>query len=232
MLASVHGFLGHLHSRDNARISSAAADVTFECTANFRFTRVRSLLQESNAGEDHSGSAITALHGVGLDEGFLQRMEAAVLRQPFDGGDFFARDLGHLRDAGAHRRAIDEHGAGSAVAFATAIFAAGEFQLVAEDPEQEAVGVQLEPVMRLIDDKFHALILRPAEIPARRRHNNAYELVLYALTELGRMALYALAMGFIGMVLAYVESVLKRITTDESILLLISYFVSGGYLML
>src|SRR3979411_1142998 len=145
MLASVHGFLGHLHSRDNARISSAAADVTFECTANFGLARVRSLLQESNAGEDHSGSAIAALHGVGLDERFLQRMEAAVLCQSLDGGDIFSCNLGDGRDAGAHRRAVDEHGAGSAMAFATAILAAGEFQLVAEDPEQEAVGVELEP---------------------------------------------------------------------------------------
>jgi hypothetical protein len=48
------------------------------------------------------------------------------------------------------------------MAFATAVFAAGEFQSVAEDPEQETVGVELEPVMRLIDDEFHVLILRPA----------------------------------------------------------------------
>jgi len=53
------------------------------------------------------------------------------------------------------------------MAFATAVFAAGEFQFVAEDPEQQAVGVELESVMRLIDDEFHVLILRPAQIPAR-----------------------------------------------------------------
>ena len=89
-------------------------------------------------------------------------MEAAVLRQTFDGGDLLSFDLGDGRDAGAHGRAIDEYGACAAMAFATAVLAAGEFQFVAEDPEQEAVGVQLEPVMHLIDDEFHVLILRPA----------------------------------------------------------------------
>jgi hypothetical protein len=168
MLASVHGFLGHLHSRDNARVSSAAADVAFEGTPDFRLAGVWSLFQETHAGEDHAGSAIAALHGVGLDESFLQRMEAAVLRDSFDGGDLFSGDLEDWRDAGAHGRAIDEHGAGSAMAFATAVFAASEFEFIAEDPEQEAVGVELEPVMRLIDDEFHALILRPAM--GRRSH--------------------------------------------------------------
>src|SRR5580693_3274811 len=87
-------------------------------------------------------------------------MEAAILRQTFDGGDRSSFDLGDGCDAGTHGRAIDEHGAGAAMAFSTAILAAGEFEFVAEDPDQEAVGVELEPVMRLIYDEFHALILR------------------------------------------------------------------------
>jgi len=88
-------------------------------------------------------------------------MEAVVLRQTFDGGDFFSFDLGDGRYAGADGRAIDKHGTGAAMAFATAVFAAGELEFIAEDPKQEAVGVELEPVMLLIDHEFHALILRP-----------------------------------------------------------------------
>jgi hypothetical protein len=180
MLASVHGFLGYLHSRDNARVCTASADIALQGAPDFRFAGVRSLFQKAHTGEDHSGSAIAALHSVGLDEGFLQRMEAAVFRQSLDGGDVFTRNLGDGRDAGAHGRAIDEHGAGSAMAFATAIFAAGKFQFVAEDPEQEAVGVELEPVMRLIDDEFHVLILRP-----KRSHEcerGTQECVRYTIT--------------------------------------------------
>ena len=183
MLASGDSFLSHLHGRDNSWIGPAAANVALQGASDLGFAWVRSLLQQAYAGQDHSGRAVAALHGVGLDEGLLQRMEAAVLRQTFDGGDLFSFDFRDGCNAGAHGRAIDEHGAGSAMAFATAILAAGEFQLVAEDPEQEAVGVQLEPVMRLIDDEFHALILRPAM--ARRSHEcerGTQECVRHAIT--------------------------------------------------
>ena len=145
-----------MHGRYDARISSAAAEIALERAPDIGFTGVRSLLQQAYAGEDHAGRAVAALHGVGLDEGLLQGMEAAVLRQTFDGGYLFSFDLGDARYAGAHGRAIDEDGASAAMAFATAVFGAGEPEFVAEDPEQEAVRVELDPVMLLIDDEFHA----------------------------------------------------------------------------
>src|ERR1700693_5293998 len=119
MLASAHCFLSHLHGRDDAGISSTSADIALQRAPDVGFTGMRGLLQQTYAGQDHSRCAVAALHGVGMDEGLLQG------------------------------RAIDEHGACSAMAFSTAVLAAGEFEFVAEDPEQEAVGVDLEPVMRL-----------------------------------------------------------------------------------
>src|ERR1700686_4881924 len=133
MLASADGLFGNLHGRDDARVSPAAANIALQRAPDVGFTGMRSLLQQAHARHDHSGRAVAALHGVSLDEGLLQGMKAAVLRQPFDGGDLFSFDLGDGRDAGAHGRAIDEYGACAAMAFATAVLAAGEIELVAED---------------------------------------------------------------------------------------------------
>jgi hypothetical protein len=41
------------------------------------------------------------------------------------------------------------------VASAAAVFAAGEIELIAQDPKQQAVGIHLEPEMLLIDHEFH-----------------------------------------------------------------------------
>ena len=64
------------------------------------------------------------------------------------------------RHARAHRRAVDQNRARAALAFAAAIFRAGEFQFVAQHPEQHARRVHHQPVVRLVDDEFHAPILR------------------------------------------------------------------------
>ncbi len=54
-----------------------------------------------------------------LYPGSLHTMHNAVLGQPFDGGDFLADGVAQLHAAGAHRRAVDLHGAGAALRDAT-----------------------------------------------------------------------------------------------------------------
>src|ERR1039458_3531176 len=89
-------------------------------------------------------------------------MQMAILRQTFDGGDRFACHAGCEGDAGTRGRSIDEDGAGAALALATAVFAARQSEVVAEHPEEHAVGMNFQAVVFLVNDEFHDLILPPA----------------------------------------------------------------------
>ena len=62
-----------------------------------------------------------------------------------------------------------------------------------------------------------------------RRHNNAYELVLYALTQIGQMAVMALVLGFLGMFLALRPSL--GLTSDQRALVIILYFAPGPFMI-
>ena len=67
-----------------------------------------------------------------FDHGLLHRMQRALVCQPFDRADGLAVDLRHKQDTGVQRAgaggAILGHddGAGTAVAFVTALFGAGQ----------------------------------------------------------------------------------------------------------
>src|SRR5260370_10416438 len=165
MLASAHEPLGKLHGGHDARVGPGGADVALHGAPDLGLGGVRSLFQQAHGGDDHAGRAIAALHGVGLDEGFLQRMQAAVLFQAFYSGDLFSGHRDSARNARPHGRSIDEDRARSALALAAAILAAGEFQFVAQDPEEHTVRVDFEAVPLLIYDEFHASILRLLHLP-------------------------------------------------------------------
>ncbi len=74
-----------------------------------------------------------------LYPGSLHTMHNAVLGQPFDGGDFLADGVAQLHAAGAHRRAVDLHGAGAALRDATAVFRASEAKVFARNPKQRGI---------------------------------------------------------------------------------------------
>jgi len=90
----------------------------------------------------------------------LQRMQAAILRQTFDRGDGLSRYGCDASDTRSHRCAIDQHRTRATLAFAAAILASGEFEIVAQHPKEHTVGIEFDPIVLLIDDQFHALILR------------------------------------------------------------------------
>ena len=99
-------------------------------------------------GEDHRRRAIAALHAVGLAERVLQRRQLArPRRQALDGGDGVAVGLHREHQAGAHRRAVDQHRAGAADAVLAAGMRAGEQELVAQAVEQARARLDLDRVL-------------------------------------------------------------------------------------
>ena len=63
----------------------------------------------------------------------------AIFFEAFDGGDRSSCDGADGDLAGTARRAGDEHGASAALAFAAAVFCAGEAEVVAENVQQRRV---------------------------------------------------------------------------------------------
>src|SRR3989475_2910403 len=140
----------HVHRRPDALIGSAAADVRHR-VVDVRVGRFRVSLQPGRRGHDLPGLAVTALRHVDRRPGLLHGMRAGG-RQPFDGDDL----IGGLHapdrhSAGAHQRAVDVHGTGSALRDATTILGARQAHLLADGPQQRRVGLHLHLTDPAID---------------------------------------------------------------------------------
>src|SRR5712675_778188 len=94
------------------------------------------LVKQVMRGEDHAGGADAALGSALFEEALLDGMEFFVDDEAFDGGDFGAFDLQDGDEAGVDQVAVDQDGAGSALAFAAALFGSGKVQVFAEDVEE------------------------------------------------------------------------------------------------
>src|ERR1043166_5789705 len=94
------------------------------------------------ASHDHPRRADPALGADLLHEGVLQRVAVA---EPFHGFYSSLFDPTERDDAGADRRAVDQHRARAALAFAAAFLRAGEAALLAQYVEEPAhwIGVDL-----------------------------------------------------------------------------------------
>src|SRR6266852_4085095 len=121
-------------------MGSTAADISLQGLYDFRLTGIGIFLQERDAADNHSGSAIGALECALIEKGLLHRMELAVLLESFNGGDGFSGGVADRELAGAARRAIEQNSAGAALAFAATVFCSGEAKLFAQSKEQSCVG--------------------------------------------------------------------------------------------
>ena len=88
------------------------------------------------AGEDHAWSADAALGPALCEETLLDGMEFPVDAEALDSSDLGSFSLQNGDEAGVDQIAVDQDGAGSALAFAAALFGSGEVQVFAEDVEQ------------------------------------------------------------------------------------------------
>ena len=104
------------------------------------------LFEESDGGADLAGGAVAALEAVVFEEGGLDGVEGVALGEAFDGGDLGAVGGDGEGEAGVDAAAVEEDGAGSALAVVAALFAAGEFEVFAQGVEERGAGVEGEGV--------------------------------------------------------------------------------------
>src|SRR5258707_375329 len=88
-------------------------------------------------GEDHAGRAEAALQGVVIPESLLERIELAVLSQPFDGEDLAPFRLDGEHGTTFHSHTVEHDGAGSTDGGLAADVGAGKSGDLAEEVDQQ-----------------------------------------------------------------------------------------------
>jgi len=119
-------------------IAGAPAQVAFEGVGQVGAL----ILIERSGRHDHAGGAEAALKRLRIEKGALHRMQGVIGREPLDGRDRASGGTECRHQAGVHRRAIEPHRAGAAVAGVAAVLDAEEAPLTQE-------GAQALPGFRL-----------------------------------------------------------------------------------
>src|ERR1700683_5728440 len=87
---------------ENFHVAGAAAKISGERGANFRFCRVIILLEKIDGGEDHAGGANSALSAAVGDEWLLAGIQLGLSGHAFDRSDLSAFDLCDGDEAAIH----------------------------------------------------------------------------------------------------------------------------------
>ena len=117
---------------DVAVVVGAAADVAGHGGAHFIARGMRMLRQAGFRAHQLARGAVSALRGVVIHEGLLQRVELPVVFEAFDGLNGLAVHPRGQMAAGIDRLAIEQHGAGAALAAVATDLGAGEVEMIAQ----------------------------------------------------------------------------------------------------
>jgi hypothetical protein len=132
-------------------IARAAAEVAFERTRQIRAL----LLVERGRRHDHAGGAKSALERPRVEERALHRVQFALVRQPFDRGDFEFGGAECRHQTGMHRHPVEPYGARAAIAGIAALLDA-EYAVVAQEGAQALAGLRLGGELLAVDGIVHA----------------------------------------------------------------------------
>src|SRR5262249_52747861 len=139
--------------RHDVGIGAATADIAAHQLANFIGGARLALGNQAGGGTDLPGGAVAALEGIMLDEGLLQRGKRGSLRQTFDGR--YPRAILHdrQREARIDAPAVEENGAGAALAVVAALFGPGKVEIEAQRVEQGGPWRDCQLALHAVDVK-------------------------------------------------------------------------------
>src|SRR4051795_5367634 len=113
-------------------MGAAAAEIADERGADIGLVRPWIAVQQFLRRQDHATGAVAALGCLLLDERLLEHVRLVDRAETFEGRDLARLQRTDRYDAGAHRSAVDQHGAGPALRQPAAILGAIEFEIVAD----------------------------------------------------------------------------------------------------
>src|SRR5579864_8607042 len=108
-------------------------------------------IEERFRGEHHAAEAETALRGLLINEGLLQRMRLLRRAQALQGHDFGFSDGADRCNAGASGAAVQQNRAGAALTEAAAEFGAAQLEFVAEHIEQRRGRINIHGMGAAVD---------------------------------------------------------------------------------
>src|SRR5262245_17856819 len=131
-------------------IGSATAKIVGHRGLDLGQSRILAFGEQGGGRHDLTALAIAALRHADLHPGLLDRVRA-VGRQAFNGGDALA-DRGRRRQlARFHRLPVDMDSAGATARDTTSVFGAGEPNVVAQDPEQRGLRLDIHRLRLVVD---------------------------------------------------------------------------------
>ena len=136
---------------DDLGVSGAAAEVAGNGTARGATIRRWIIVKKVTSGQDESRGAEAALHGAGLGEGFDKGPPDGIALDSFDCRDPLPIDLARHGEAGGHRAPVEQHGAGTALAFATPVLGPAQSEGVAKHRQERVPRVDVHRRRRAID---------------------------------------------------------------------------------
>ncbi len=132
-------------------VAGATADVALQRGAEVLPLR----LVQRRAGQDHARCAEAALKPLRIQKRLLHRMGAAIGRKAFDRRHGVTVGAERRDQAAMHRLAVDQHGAGAAVAGVAALLDA-EMAEFAQERAQALAGLRLIEKLFAVDLERHA----------------------------------------------------------------------------
>src|SRR5690606_741528 len=115
---------------------AATADVAAHGFSDIGVRGPAGLFQQRNARHDLARCTVTALIAVELDKSRLHRMQGFGRAEAFDGGDLVALTGRGQTEAGIDAPPVAMHRTGAALSVITALFRAGQLQVLAKQIEQ------------------------------------------------------------------------------------------------
>ena len=144
----------------DSRIAAATAEMFLHADRNVGIGRVGLFLQQTDDAHDHAGGAVAALESTFGKERFLDWMQFFAFGEAFNGDDGFFVGVGNWSEARGDAFAVEENGAGAALAFATSEFCAGELEVLTQDIKERAFGIGGNGVRTPVDSEFESRIHR------------------------------------------------------------------------
>jgi len=171
---------GAQDGRHRLGVAGAAAQHARQRVAHFRLGRVGILLQERLGREQLCRGAVAALDRARLDERLLQRVQPGgvlpalfwMLAQGLHRRDVMPAGLRGQQRAGGHRKAVEPHGACTALARLTAVLDA-EHAVAPQRIQQRFVRGHLPGLRLVVQGKFEQHHDLPACDSARRASTTA-----------------------------------------------------------
>ncbi len=140
---------------DDVLIPGATAQVPFQRMPDLGVVRIRISLQELDRGHQEAGSAEPALKSMLFPEGFLDRVQVSVRRQPLHRGDLGAVGLNRQQRARLHGQIAQQDGTRSTTGGVTTDVSPGQTQHLPKEVHQEQSWLHLPPIGRPIDSNLN-----------------------------------------------------------------------------